>query len=67
MNLTHNPYSTRSQMMIMLLGALVDRKGAYTKQDVLAIIEKLKWFVFRQEDRIPYPKGQTTSTETTTV
>ena len=52
MNLHSNPYSTRSQMMILLLGALVDRKGAYTKQDVLAIIEGLKWFEMRQEDKL---------------
>ena len=58
MNLHSNPYSTRSQMMILLLGALVDRKGAYTKQDVLAIIEGLKWFEMRQEDKLRYPTVQ---------
>lgn len=44
--------------MILLLGALFDRKGAYTKQDVLAIVERLKWFDLRQDDKIPYPTVQ---------
>ncbi len=45
-------------MMILLLGALFDRKGAYTKQDVLAIVEGLKWFDLRQEDKLRYPTVQ---------
>lgn len=45
-------------MMILLLGALSDRKGAYSKQDVLAIIEELKWFDLRQDDKVPYPTVQ---------
>lgn len=54
----HYNYSTRSQMMILLLGALFDCKGAYTKQDVLAIVESLKWFDLRQDDKKPYPTVQ---------
>lgn len=45
-------------MMILLLGALFDRKGAYPKQDVLAIVAGLKWFDLRQDDKIPYPTVQ---------
>ena len=45
-------------MMILLLGALSERKGAYSKQDVISIIEGLKWFNLRQEDKLPYPTVQ---------
>ena len=58
MKIFPNPYSTRSQMIILLLGALFERKGAYTKQDVLSIIERLKWFDLRQDDKIPYQTVQ---------
>ncbi len=42
MNLISNHYSTRNQMMILLLGALLDRKGAYSKQEVLSIVDRFE-------------------------
>ena len=58
MKLLTNPYSTSSQMTILLLGALINHKGAYAKQQVLTIVEGLKWFDLRQDDKIPYPTVQ---------
>lgn len=54
-----NPYSTRSQMIMILLGTMASLKGGNSKKSVLSLIEQSKWFDLRQEDRKPYPKTTT--------
>jgi hypothetical protein len=59
MYLESNPYSTRSQMIMILLGAMSGLKGGHSKQEVISMIEGLKWFDFQTEDRLPYPSART--------
>ena len=57
MYLESNPYSTRSQMIMILLGTMTGLKGAHSKQAVISMIKESKWFDFQEEDRKPFPKG----------
>jgi hypothetical protein len=59
MYLDSNPYSTRSQMIMILLGIMADRKGGHSKQEVISMIEESGWFDFKEEDRNPYPTVKT--------
>lgn len=55
MYLDSNPYGTRSQMIMILLGTMAGCKGGHNKQAVISMIEKLKWFDLRAEDKTSYP------------
>ena len=59
MYLDSNPYSTRSQMIMILLGTMAGHKGGHSKQSVISMIEESKWFDFQEEDRKPYPTVKT--------
>lgn len=52
-----NFYSTRSQMMFLLLAVLHDKNGGHRKQDVIDYIEKAKWFAKEPEDLQPMPSA----------
>jgi hypothetical protein len=57
--LAQKPYSTRSQMIMILLGIMIDCKGGHSKKSVISMIEESRWFDLRIEDRKPYPTVQT--------
>ena len=59
MYLDSNPYSTRSQMIMILLGTMAGCKGGHSKQSVISMIEESRWFDFQEEDRKPYPTVKT--------
>lgn len=59
MDLDSNPYSTRSQMIMILLGTMAGCKGGHSKQSVISMIEESKWFDYQEEDRKPYPTAKT--------
>lgn len=59
MYLDSNPYSTRSQMIMILLGTMAGCKGGYSKQSVISMIKESRWFDFQEEDRKPYPTVKT--------
>jgi hypothetical protein len=42
-------------MIMILLGVMAGCKGGQSKQDVISIIQDLKWFDLREEDKKPYP------------
>ena len=49
-----NIYSTRSQMMLILLGVLHDRPGGYSKSEVIGLIEEENYFAKQLEDKKPF-------------
>lgn len=59
MYLEVSPYSTRSQVIMILLGTMVGCKGGHSKQSVIAMIKESGWFDFQEEDRKPYPTVKT--------
>ena len=60
MFLDSKPYSTRAQVIMVLLATMNRLKGGNTKQRVIEEIESMSWFARKIEDLTPYP---TVSTE----
>ena len=57
MFLDSNPYSTRAQMIMILLAAMQELKGGRSKQEVIAEIEVRGWFDKGPDDNTPFPSA----------
>ena len=60
MYIDSNPYSTRAQVIMLLLATMHRLKGGNSKRRVIEEIESMSWFARQIEDLTPYP---TVSTE----
>jgi hypothetical protein len=58
MYLESNPYSTRAQVIMILLATMHSLMGGHSKRMVISEIESRKWFDRRLEDNTPYPSAK---------
>jgi hypothetical protein len=59
MYLESDPYSTRAQVIMLLLATMNDLKGGHSKSSVIAEIESRSWFNRLPEDDNPYSSSRT--------